>query len=369
MDDLVRDFLVESGENLDRLDQELVQLESDPSSQDLLSSIFRTIHTIKGSCGFLGFAKLEKVAHAGESLLSRLRDGKLSLNAEITSGLLAMVDAVRQMLAEIKTTEQDGKEDYAGLIENLARLLQQDVGATPAAAAAGGQPEPADASQKLAAQEGPAAAAKAQEQPATADKVNEDSPPDQGPASRPPLRKSASDPRYRPAGGKIGGLLVERGFARPEDIATALLEQEKGDRRRLGEILVSLGLVRAEDITAAQQILGDSRARDAKADTIRVDVTLLDKLMNLAGELVLTRNQIAQFSARQSDVGFLSMAQQLNLLTTELQEDVTKTRMQPISNVFDKFPRVVRDVAMACGNANRDGGKRNRAGQKPARSY
>src|SRR6266581_7375459 len=263
MDDLVRDFLVESGENLDRLDQELVQLESDPSSRDLLSSIFRTIHTIKGSCGFLGFAKLEKVAHAGESLLSRLCDGKLSLNAEITSGLLAMVDAVRKMLAEIKTTEQDGKEDYAGLIENLARLLQQDVGATPAAAAAGGQPEPADASQKLAAQEGPAAAAKAQEQPATADKVNEESPPDQGPASRPPLRKSASDPRYRPAGGKIGGLLVERGFARPEDIL------------------------------AAQQILGDSRARDAKADTIRVDVNLLDKLMNLAGELVLTRNQIA----------------------------------------------------------------------------
>ena len=262
MDDLVRDFIVESGENLDLLDQELVQLESDPSSRVLLSSIFRTIHTIMGSCGFLGFAKLEKVAHAGESLLSRLRDGKLSLNAEITSGLLAMVDAVRQMLAEIKTTEQDGKEDYAGLIENLARLLQQDVGATPAA---GGQPEPADASQKPAAQEEPTAAAGAQEQAPTLDKVKEDSPPDQSPTSRPPLRKPAGgDARYRPAGGKIGGLLVERGFARPEDIATALLEQEKGDRRRLGEILVSLGLVRPEDILAAQQILGGSRARDAR---------------------------------------------------------------------------------------------------------
>jgi two-component system, chemotaxis family, sensor kinase CheA len=351
MDDLVRDFLVESGENLDRLDQELVQLESDPSSRDLLSSIFRTIHTIKGSCGFLGFAKLEKVAHAGESLLSRLRDGKLSLNAEITSGLLAMVDAVRQMLAEIKTTEQDGKEDYASLIENLARLLQQDVGAaTPAAPAGDGQSPPADAIAKPAALEEPTGTAVAKNKPATADKVNEDSPPNQSSAPRPPLRKSAGgDARYRPAGGKIGGLLVERGFARPEDIATALLEQEKGDRRRLGEILVSLGLVRPEDILAAQQILGDSRAREAKADTIRVDVNLLDKLMNLAGELVLTRNQIAQFSARQSDAGFLSMAQQLNLLTTELQEDVTKTRMQPISNIFDKFPRVVRDVAMACG--------------------
>src|SRR5713226_10487767 len=98
MDDLIKDFLVESIENLDRLDSELVKLESDPSSEELLSSIFRTIHTIKGSCGFLGFSKLEKVAHAGESLLSRLRDGKLSLNEEITSALLAMVDDVRQML-------------------------------------------------------------------------------------------------------------------------------------------------------------------------------------------------------------------------------------------------------------------------------
>lgn len=95
MDEIVKDFLIESSENLDRLDQELVRLESEPGSKDLLASIFRTIHTIKGSCGFLGFARLEKVAHAGENLLSKLRDGKLALTAELTSGLLAMVDAVR----------------------------------------------------------------------------------------------------------------------------------------------------------------------------------------------------------------------------------------------------------------------------------
>ena len=110
MDEIVKDFLIESNENLDRLDQELVKLESDPSSKELLASIFRTIHTIKGSCGFLGFARLEKLAHAGESLLSRLRDGKLALNEEITSGLLAMVDAVRHMLAAIQASEQDGEK-------------------------------------------------------------------------------------------------------------------------------------------------------------------------------------------------------------------------------------------------------------------
>src|SRR5437868_12769041 len=122
MDDIVKDFLIESRENLDRLDQELVSLESDPSSKGLLGSVFRTIHTVKGSCGFLGFARLEKVAHAGENLLSKLRDGVLPMKAEITSALLAMVDAVRRMLSEIQATETDGQNDYTELLEQFNRL-------------------------------------------------------------------------------------------------------------------------------------------------------------------------------------------------------------------------------------------------------
>src|SRR5882762_11835147 len=124
MDDLIKEFLVESIENLDRLDSELVKLESDPSSEDLLSSIFRTIHTIKGSCGFLGFGKLEKVAHAGESLLSLLRDGKIPLTADLTSGLLSMVDAIRTILSAIQASGQDGKEEYPDLVEALNHLQQ-----------------------------------------------------------------------------------------------------------------------------------------------------------------------------------------------------------------------------------------------------
>ncbi len=109
MDEIVKDFLIESNENLDRLDQELVKRESELSSKELLASVFRTIHAIEGSCGFLGFARLEKLARAGESPLSRLRDGKLGLSSEITSGLLAMVDAVRRMLAAIQASGQDGE--------------------------------------------------------------------------------------------------------------------------------------------------------------------------------------------------------------------------------------------------------------------
>lgn len=113
--DIVQEFLVESYENLDRLDRELVGLEKHPHDRDALGSVFRTIHTIKGTCGFLGFNKLEKVAHVGENLLTRLRDGQLTLNPELTTALLGMVDAVRQMLKEIQSTGQDGDVDYPEL--------------------------------------------------------------------------------------------------------------------------------------------------------------------------------------------------------------------------------------------------------------
>src|ERR1700744_1029203 len=100
--EIVQEFLVESYENLDRLDRELVSLEKTPGDAETLASIFRTIHTIKGTCGFLGFSKLEAVAHVGENLLSKLRDGELALNPEMTTALLAMVDAIRQMLASVE---------------------------------------------------------------------------------------------------------------------------------------------------------------------------------------------------------------------------------------------------------------------------
>jgi two-component system, chemotaxis family, sensor kinase CheA len=122
MDEIVKDFLIESSENLNRLDQELVQLQVDPHSEELLASIFRTIHTIKGTSGFLGFLRLEKVARAGESLLSRLREQELALTVEVSNGLLAMVAVVRRMLSEIQSTEADGTNDYAELLERLKQL-------------------------------------------------------------------------------------------------------------------------------------------------------------------------------------------------------------------------------------------------------
>src|SRR5688572_5939889 len=123
-DDLVREFLVESYENLDLLDHALVALEKDPHDREKLASIFRTIHTIKGTCGFLGFTKLESISHVGENLLSRLRDGDLVLDAAMTTGLLAMVDAIRHILASIEETDVEDDVDYSPLIEELTLLNQ-----------------------------------------------------------------------------------------------------------------------------------------------------------------------------------------------------------------------------------------------------
>ncbi len=338
--EIVKEFLVESYENLDRLDRDLVGLEKNPQDNAALAGVFRTIHTIKGTCGFLGFTRLEKVAHVGENLLTRLRDGLLMLNPERTTALLGMVDSVRQMLKEIESSGQDGENDYPELRETLTRLLSPtagDAGNTPA------QPSP------------PAAvSSKGLEQPnslsSLAKQENPSGPVTAGPPVliEAPVAAQKKNNERKPVRGKIGGLLVERGVVQPESLALALQEQEKGDRRRLGEILVSLGLAKQEDVMAAQQML-ETKVRDAAPETIRVGVNLLDKLMTLVGELVLARNQLLQISNTVEDTGLQAVSQRMNLIATELQEEVMKTRMQPIGNIWAQFPRTVRDVALGCG--------------------
>ena len=330
--EIVKDFLIESYENLDRLDRDLVGLEKNPKDPEAMAGVFRTIHTIKGTCGFLGFGKLEKVAHVGENLLTLLRDGQLTLNPERTTALLGMVDAIRQMLKEIESTGQDGEIDYPELREKLTRLQSSGAGDSEIVAGPNTQP---------------ASLAPPECKPETKDKIKSSEkkspPPQLEVAARietlPPAasRNKNEEPVRKPSRGKIGGVLVERGLVKPESIALALQEQEKGDRRRLGEILVALGLAKQEDVMVAQQIL-ETKIRDAAPETIRVGVNLLDKLMTLVGELVLARNQLLQFSNTVEDTGLQAVSQRMNLITTELQEEVMKTRMQPIGNIWAQFP-------------------------------
>ncbi|MGH9344624.1 MAG: chemotaxis protein CheW, partial [Terriglobia bacterium] len=307
-DEIIKEFLIESTENLDQLDRDLVELEKDPASHETLSSIFRTIHTIKGTTGFLGFPKLESVAHSGESLLGRLREGKLSLTPAITSGLLAMVDAVREMLGTIEKAGTDGDGDYGSLIEVLNDLQ-----------AARNEPRPGRAP------------ARTEGSKAKASPEGAESP--EAPATPIPL----------------GQILVKSGQVSEEELESALEAQKAGDPRHLGEILVERGSIPPFAVKNAIEEQKQAQVSTVAANTIRVDVGQLDKLMNLVGELVLARNQIMQFSATQQGTGILGASQRLNLVTTELQEGVMKTRMQPIDTVWNKLPRIVRDLAINCG--------------------
>lgn len=338
MDDIVKDFLIESRENLDRLDQELVSLESDPTSKELLGSVFRTIHTIKGSCGFLGFARLQKLAHAGENLLSKLRDGVLPLDAEITSALLAMVDAVRHMLNEIQTSDMDGSNDYPELLEQFTQLQTREP--APPGTAPEVVPRPA----------APASMPEMPTDPVTTLFVS-------GVQESQPILETATQghdsaqdvsllqtPAPAP---KLGAVLLERGCLSAEDLELALQKQREGDCRRLGQILIAMRFCTQQEVDAAQQLL-EVRGRSS-VETVRVSVDLLDTLMNLVGELVLARNQLLQLSNGSEDAVLQSASQRLNLIVSQVQEQVIKTRMQPISNVCNKFPRTVRDLARSCG--------------------
>jgi len=297
--EIVKEFLVESYENLDRLDQDLIALEKDPGNRDTMASIFRTIHTIKGTSGFLAFNQLEAVTHVGESLLARLRDGQLTLAPEITTALLSMVDAVRQMLGSIEATGNEGERNDQELIATLTRLLETREEPSAASARVNGNPP-----------------------------------------------KSAL-PQPRP---NLGDILTREGKAKASDVVEALAQQNAGDPGHVGEILVEKGTVKPQDgVDDALNIQQQARGQSASDSTIRVDVGQLDRLMNGMSELVLLRNQIVQYTNSTDDSELLGTSQRLNLLTTELQEGVMKTRMQPIGNIWSKFPRTVRDVALGCG--------------------
>ena len=323
--DIVKDFLVESYENLDRLDRDLVGLEKNPHDRDALAGVFRTIHTIKGTCGFLGFNKLEKVAHVGENLLTRLRDGQLTLNPELTTALLGMVDAVRQMLKEIQSTGQDGEIDYPELRENLTRLQQAGAGGESRAQQDVSSPAPEEAVTAASAE---AVTSKETTLQDTASEVVVAS-------GAPVLKKPAAT--KAPKAAKVRSAPVPKGteaIAGPVELAPAHVDEA--------------GLAKHEDVAVAQQTL-DSRHRDTAAETIRVGVDVLDKLMTLVGELVLARNQLLQISSTVEDTSLQAVSQRMNLIATELQAGVMKTRMQPIGNIWGQFPRTVRDVALGCG--------------------
>jgi two-component system chemotaxis sensor kinase CheA len=385
IDEIVAEFLVESHENLDQLDRDLLALEQNPGSRELLASVFRTIHTIKGTSGFLAFRQLEKITHVGENLLSRLRDGRIGLTEARSTALLRMVDAVRDLLSNIEATGAEGDADQSELIQTLSALLED--GAAAAAAApqqAAAEPAPEQAAEQAAGQASQGAEESAEEAPAaatetataaqaaggqaegatktatkrrsrkTAASAKDGDPSDADPkdadaASADP--KDAPESAPAPAGPKLGAVLVEAGETTKDAVEIARMEQDLGDQRPIGSILVEHGQTTPTAVDNALET--QSAHRSVVESSVRVDVELLDSLMRMVGELVLARNQLVSrlddTTDASKDSSLARSAQRLSLVTSELQEQVMKTRMQPVDAVWSKMPRVVRDLAKTCG--------------------
>lgn len=265
---LIKDLLIESFDGLDVFDRELLALEKSEGGPDTFNSIFRIIHTIKGTSGCLGLNKIEAVAHVGESLLSLLRDGDVTMTPPMIEALFDYSDALKEMLRCLEQTGEEGSHDYADLLARLQALQ-----------ANGNLPDLAPKKEAFG--------------------LFDDEAPQAVPAATAPAAPA------------------------PAPVAAAEEAVEK---------------------QAANRNAG------AVSDTaIRVEVAQLDKLMNLVGELVLARNQIVQHATDAQENGLALASQRLNLITTELQENVMKTRMLPIGNTWARFPRIVRDVAQEIG--------------------
>ncbi|WP_455603304.1 chemotaxis protein CheW [Cellulosimicrobium funkei] len=307
MDEIVHEFLVESYENLDQLDQDLVALESDPSSRALLSSIFRTVHTIKGTSGFLGFGNLERVSHVGESLLSELRDGERAMDQPTADVLLALVDTLRAILAKVES----GAGDDLDVDPMVARIVAVQDGTAA--------PEP-DVAPAVADGASPDAAA------GTAPETDPETAPEPEPEPEPP-----------PAAGTAPAPAPAAAPAPPPRTAP-VLAAEPAPAPAVGPAPAPEPAPEPEPHT-----------RNAADGSIRVDVDLLDTLMRQVGELVLVRNQIDRIAGAGEDQETKRSAQRLSLIASELQEGVMKTRMQPIEHVWSKMPRVVRDLAKMLG--------------------
>jgi two-component system chemotaxis sensor kinase CheA len=299
MDDLLIDFLTETTESLAELDVALVKLERTPDDAGTLSLIFRMVHTIKGTCGFLGLPRLERVAHAGENVLGKVRDGVLVVTPDVVSEVLRALDRIKLIVAGLAATEAEPQGDDSELIAALDLV---------AAGKAAPPPTPAPTAPVTVAAPATPVAVHADEAPAAPRKGPIPAVPhDDAPAVRvaPALTTAVSAAAVAPAPA------APAEATHPDPAPT---DPSQGDK------------------AAGQQ-------------TIRVTVDVLEDLMTLVSELVLTRNQLLQLARVQDNATFAVPLQRLSHITTDLQEGVMKTRMQPIGNAWNKLPRIVRDLA------------------------
>jgi two-component system chemotaxis sensor kinase CheA len=300
MDDLLTEFLTETAENLSVLDVEIVRLEQNPNDIPLLSNIFRLVHTIKGTCGFLGLPRLEKVAHASENVLGKFRDGVLPVTPEAVSLILESFDTIKNLLGALEQTQAEPAGDDSDLINRLNAMADSD----PAMMQAAAPPPPV---------------------------VEAPQPP-----AAPPQDEAAEDPAALDAA-------LAAAFGEPVRAEDTVKAAAPAAAAPPPPPPPSAPAPVAE---AKESTGGEGKSEGGVANhSIRVNVDLLENLMTMVSELVLTRNQCLQILRSQKESPFTAPLQRLNHIVSELQEGVMKTRMQPIGNAWSKLPRIVRDLS------------------------
>jgi two-component system, chemotaxis family, sensor kinase CheA len=322
MDDLLREFLTETSESLDTVDNQLVRFEQDPSDAKILDNIFRLVHTIKGTCGFLGLPRLEALAHAGETLMGKFRDG-MPVTAGAVTLILSSIDRIKEILAGLEATENEPEGTDEDLIEKLHEMAEgraHAVEAPPPAPIVVAPPvQPAMTEGHLVVQ--------TLERPLRPGEVSLD---DLERAFR-ETEIEAPAPQAAPVVKPVAAAPAPKPEAAAAEPPAA---KEKKPPRKAVAIAVD------GDVQEADKIANQS---------IRVNVDTLEHLMTMVSELVLTRNQLLEISRRNEDTEFKVPLQRLSNVTAELQEGVMKTRMQPIGNAWQKLPRIVRDLSGELG--------------------
>ena len=271
---------------------------------EILNSIFRTIHTIKGTCGFLGLERLGSVAHAAESVLDQARDGRLAMDPRTVTLVLAAVDLITSILEGIEQTEEEPTGDDAELIGRLEALLQD-----------GAETEESE--------------------------IHED-----------PVVRSPDEILEEISAAVKTGLEESEALKTVSDaqdsIENEIREQLNGEAEQAPEEPAQVGAVpETQTSTKVSKGNGASSKGNVSNQTLRVNVDVLDSLMNMVGELVLSRNQLLQLTQTDGESVYANSVQHLNRVTSDVQEAVMKTRMQPIGNAWAKLPRLVRDLSQS----------------------
>ncbi len=396
-DDILQDFLVEAGEILELLSEQLIELENNPDDKDLLNAIFRGFHTVKGGAGFLSLTELVDACHGAENVFDILRNGQRSVTPDLMDTILQSLDAVNVMFEAVQNSEPLTPADPA-LLEELHRLCKPETEDEIAARTTAQVVQPEPVIEQVAAPE-----PVAQEQPnGSIDEITQDefdklldqlhgeggSPTStQAPASVTAKEESGDitddefesllDELHGVGGGPSGKVATSQTTSsvdsagddmitddefeqildqlhgagkgptidKPEVVATAPSEPIAVPASKPAEPIAEKKAAPKASDQASGNKASNNKTKPQADSTVRVDTSTLDTIMNMIGELVLVRNRLVSLGLNSNDEEMSKAVSNLDVVTADLQGAVMKTRMQPIKKVFGRFPRVVRDLA------------------------